>query len=206
NAEADSLNCSVLGPEAVSGTAEFDLFVKQLVTEMTVKAGQKCTAIRRAFVPTELIDDVEHAVRERLGRITVGHPNAEGVRMGALASLEQREEVRRSLKTLTDVARIVYGDPNEVTPSGADAEHGAFVSPILLRADDASRAEVHEVEAFGPVATLMPYGSTAEVVELAARGQGSLVGSVVTADDDFARDVVLGAAAWHGRMLVLNET
>ena len=206
NAEADSLNCSILGPDAVVGTEEFDLFVKQLVTEMTVKAGQKCTAIRRAFVPTELMDDVERAVRERLERVTVGHPSAEGVRMGALASLEQREEVRRSLKTLTDVARIVHGDPDEVATTGASAEHGAFLGPILLRADDASRAEVHEVEAFGPVSTLLPYASTAEVIELAARGQGSLVGSVVTADNDFARDVVLGSAAWHGRMLVLNST
>lgn len=204
NAEADSLNCSILGPDAVKGTPEFDLFVKQLVTEMTVKAGQKCTAIRRALVPAEALSDVAEAASERLARVTVGHPAAEGVRMGALASLEQREEVRRSLKALLDVATVVYGDPEQVEVVGADAERGAFLSPVLLRADDPERAEVHEVEAFGPVSTLLPYTSTAQVVELAARGQGSLVGSVVTGDPEFAREIVLGVAPWHGRLLVLD--
>ncbi|WP_433470426.1 phenylacetic acid degradation bifunctional protein PaaZ [Saccharomonospora azurea] len=204
NAEADSLNCSILGPDATPGTAEFDLYVKQLVTEMTVKAGQKCTAIRRAFVPAELLDDVQEAVCERLARISVGDPSNPDVRMGALASLEQREEVRRSLKALSDAGRIVFGDPDHVEVVGADAERGAFLSPVLLRADDPQRAEPHEVEAFGPVSTLLPYTSAEQVVELAARGQGSLVGSVVTGDAEFARDVVLGAAPWHGRMLVLD--
>ncbi|SFB56091.1 oxepin-CoA hydrolase / 3-oxo-5,6-dehydrosuberyl-CoA semialdehyde dehydrogenase [Amycolatopsis marina] len=204
NAEADSLNCSILGPDAVKGTPEFDLFVKQLVTEMTVKAGQKCTAIRRAFVPADVLGDVADAASERLAKVTVGHPTAEGVRMGALASLEQREEVRRSLKALLDVAGVVYGDPEQVEVVAADAERGAFLSPVLLRADDPERAEVHEVEAFGPVSTLLPYTSTAQVVELAARGQGSLVGSVVTGDPEFAREIVLGVAPWHGRLLVLD--
>jgi oxepin-CoA hydrolase/3-oxo-5,6-dehydrosuberyl-CoA semialdehyde dehydrogenase len=206
NAEADSLNCSILGPDAGPGTLEFDLYVKQLVTEMTVKAGQKCTAIRRAFVPAELIDDVAEAARERLAKVTVGHPSAEGVRMGALASLEQREEVRRSLKALLAVATVIYGDPEHVDVVGADAERGAFVSPILLRADDPLRVEPHEVEAFGPVSTLLPYTSTAQVVELAAMGGGSLAGSVVTGDPEFAREVVLGVAPWHGRLLVLDAT
>jgi oxepin-CoA hydrolase/3-oxo-5,6-dehydrosuberyl-CoA semialdehyde dehydrogenase len=204
-AEADSLNLSILGPDATPGTPEFDLYVKQLVTEMTVKAGQKCTAIRRAFVPAELMDDVERAVCERLAKVTVGNPGSEGVRMGALAGLEQREEVRRSLKALQGVARIVFGDPEHVDVIDADAERGAFLSPILLRADDPRRSEPHEVEAFGPVSTLLPYTSTDEVVALAARGHGSLVGSVVTADADFARDVVLGVAPWHGRLLVLDR-
>ncbi|WP_019818769.1 phenylacetic acid degradation bifunctional protein PaaZ [Saccharomonospora saliphila] len=204
NAEADSLNCSILGPDATPGTAEFDLFVTQLVTEMTVKAGQKCTAIRRAFVPAERMDDVAAAARDRLATITVGRPTAEGVRMGALASLEQREEVRRSLKALTGVATVVSGDPDHVEVVDADPERGAFLSPVLLRCDDPERAEPHEVEAFGPVATLLPYTSTGEVVALAARGQGSLAGSVVTGDPAFAREVVLGAAPWHGRMLVLD--
>ncbi|GAA2439201.1 phenylacetic acid degradation bifunctional protein PaaZ [Actinomadura vinacea] len=204
NAEADSLNCSILGPDAVPGTEEFDLYVKQLVAEMTVKAGQKCTAIRRALVPGHLMDEVAEAARERLSRITVGNPASPDVRMGALVSLDQREEVRRSLKALLDAARPVYGDPETVQVVDADAERGAFLSPILLRADDTGRAEPHEVEAFGPVSTLLPYRDTAHAVELAARGRGSLAGSVVTADPVFAREIVLGAAPWHGRLLVLN--
>lgn len=203
-AEADSLNVSVLGPDATPGTPEFDLFVKALVTEMTVKAGQKCTAIRRALVPAQHLDAVAEATSARLARITVGNPAAEGVRMGPLASQEQRDEVRRSLKALAGAGRIVFGDPDQVAVTDADADRGAFISPILLVAD-ADRAEPHEVEAFGPVSTLLPYnGTAAEAVELAARGRGSLAGSVVTADPAFARDVVLGAAPWHGRLLVLN--
>ncbi len=204
NAEADSLNCSILGPDATASTPEFDLYVKQLVTEMTVKAGQKCTAIRRAFVPAALIDDVTAAVQARLAAIVVGNPADPGVRMGALASLEQREEVRRSLKALEGAATIVFGDPEHVEVTGADAARGAFMSPVLLRADGPDRAEPHEVEAFGPVSTLLPYTSAGQVIELAARGQGSLAGSVVTADTAFARDVVLGLAPWHGRLLVLD--
>ena len=202
-AEADSLNCSILGPDAVKGTTEFDLFVKQLVTEMTVKAGQKCTAIRRAFVPAELLDDVAAAASDRLAKVTVGHPAAEGVRMGALASLEQREEVRRSLKALLDAGSVVFGDPENVSVVDADAELGAFISPVLLKADP-ERSEPHEVEAFGPVSTLMPYTSTEQVVGFAARGGGSLAGSVVSADKEFVREVVLGAAPFHGRLLVLD--
>ncbi|WP_433479387.1 phenylacetic acid degradation bifunctional protein PaaZ [Spirillospora sp. CA-142024] len=205
NAEADSLNCSVLGPDATPGTKEFDLFVKQLVAEMTVKAGQKCTAIRRALVPSALIDDVTEAVRERLSKVTVGDPADPDVRMGALATLDQREEVRRSLKALMDAGRVVYGDPEHVEVVGADAERGAFISPVLLRADDPGRAEPHEVEAFGPVSTLLPYDGAEQAVELAVRGRGSLAGSIVTADAGFARDVVLGTAPWHGRLLVLNS-
>ena len=203
NAEADSLNCSILGPDATPGTAEFDLYVKQLVTEMTVKVGQKCTAIRRAFVPAELIDDVAEATAERLAKIKVGNPANSDVRMGALASTEQREEVRRSLKALRGAGDIVFGDPEQVDVVDADSEKGAFISPVLLKAD-ADRAEPHEVEAFGPVSTLMPYNSVEQVVDYAARGNGSLAGSVVTGDAQFARDVVLGAAPWHGRLLVLN--
>jgi oxepin-CoA hydrolase/3-oxo-5,6-dehydrosuberyl-CoA semialdehyde dehydrogenase len=203
NAEADSLNCSILGPDAKPGTAEFDLFVKQLTTEMTVKAGQKCTAIRRAFVPAELLDNVAEAASARLAKVTVGNPSSEGVRMGALASLEQREEVRRSLKSLLAAGSVVFGDPERVDVVDADAEHGAFLSPILLKAEP-ERSEPHEVEAFGPVSTLLPYTATDQVIEFAARGQGSLAGSVVTGDAEFAREVVLGVAPWHGRLLVLD--
>jgi oxepin-CoA hydrolase/3-oxo-5,6-dehydrosuberyl-CoA semialdehyde dehydrogenase len=203
-AEADSLNLSVLGPDAGPGTPEFDLYVKQLLQEMTVKAGQKCTAIRRAFVPAQYVDAVVEAVSARLAKIVVGNPAAEGVRMGALASLEQREEVRRSVKALADAGRIVFGDPEKVDVVGADAEGGAFVSPILLTGDP-DRAEPHEVEAFGPVSTVLPYTSTEQLVDYAARGHGSLAGSVVTGDREFARDVVIGVAPWHGRLLVLTQ-
>ncbi|MDT4936419.1 MAG: oxepin-CoA hydrolase / 3-oxo-5,6-dehydrosuberyl-CoA semialdehyde dehydrogenase [Pseudonocardiales bacterium] len=204
-AEADSLNCSILGPEAGVGAPEFDLYVDQLVTEMTVKAGQKCTAIRRAFVPAELIDAVSGAVAAKLAAVVVGNPADPSVQMGPLASLEQREEVRRSLKSLTAVGRIVFGDQEHVEVVGADAERGAFVSPILLRCDDVHEAAPHEVEAFGPVCTLIPFTSTSQVIGLAARGLGSLAGSVVSADVEFTRDVVLGLAPWHGRLLVLDR-
>lgn len=202
SAEADSLNLSALGPDAAPGTPEFDLFVKQLVVEMTTKAGQKCTAIRRAFVPEPHVDAVVEAVSAKLATVTVGNPAS--ARMGALASLEQREEVRRSVKALADAGRIVFGDPDQVDVVDADADRGAFVSPILL-VGDPERAEPHEVEAFGPVSTILPYTSTEQLIDYAARGQGSLAGSIVTADTAWAREVVLGVAPWHGRLLVLNS-
>ena len=205
NAEADSLNCSVLGPEAEPGTPEFDLYIRQLVSEMTVKAGQKCTAIRRALVPAALADQVAEAARDRLAKVVVGNPAEESVRMGALAGIEQREEVRRSVKALLSAGRIVSGDPDHVDVVGASAERGAFMAPLLLQADDASRPEPHQVEAFGPVSTIIGYRDTDEVIELAARGRGSLAGSIVTADLSFAREVVLGLAPWHGRLLVLDR-
>jgi oxepin-CoA hydrolase/3-oxo-5,6-dehydrosuberyl-CoA semialdehyde dehydrogenase len=204
SAEADSLNLSVLGPDAGPGTPEFDLYVKQLLQEMTVKAGQKCTAIRRAFVPAEHVDAVVDAVSARLAATVVGNPAAEGVRMGALASLEQREEVRRSVKALADAGRIVFGDPAKVDAVDADAERGAFISPILLTGDP-DRAEPHEVEAFGPVSSVLPYSSTEQLIDYAARGHGSLAGSIITGDTAFAREVVLGVAPWHGRLLVLTQ-
>ncbi|WP_033441719.1 phenylacetic acid degradation bifunctional protein PaaZ [Saccharothrix sp. NRRL B-16314] len=204
NAEADSLNCSILGPDAVEGTPEFDLFVKQLVSEMTVKAGQKCTAIRRALVPASLVDAVADAASARLAKVVIGNPANESVRMGALAGLEQREEVRRSLKALLEVGEVVYGSPDRVDVVDADAERGAFLSPMLLKADP-DHAQPHQVEAFGPVSTLMAYRDVDHAVELAARGAGSLVGSVVTHDADFAREVVLGVSPWHGRILVLDR-
>jgi oxepin-CoA hydrolase/3-oxo-5,6-dehydrosuberyl-CoA semialdehyde dehydrogenase len=205
NAEADSLNCSILGPDAVAGTAEFDLYVNQLVTEMTVKAGQKCTAIRRAFVPEPLVGEVVAAVRDRLAGVVVGNPAEPGVLMGPLASLEQRAEVLRSLKSLLAAGQLAFGDPDQVNTVGAGTGRGAFISPLLLRCLDAERAEPHEVEAFGPVSTVMGYRDAAHVVRLAARGRGSLAGSVVTADAAFARDVVIGMAPWHGRLLVLDR-
>ncbi|MEU7858496.1 phenylacetic acid degradation bifunctional protein PaaZ [Nonomuraea sp. NPDC049141] len=205
NAEADSLNCSVLGPDAVPGQPEFDLFADALVTEMTVKAGQKCTAIRRAFVPEQLIDAVSEAVEARLDRVVVGAPGAPGVTMGALVGLAQRDDVRAAVARLAAAGSIVWGDPAKVEVVGADAERGAFLSPLLLRADDTGRTEPHEVEAFGPVSTLLPYRDLEQLHELIARGEGSLAGSVVSHDRDFVRQVVLGAAAYHGRILVLDR-
>ena len=205
NAEADSLNCSILGPDAGPGTPEFDLYVKQLIAEMTVKAGQKCTAIRRALVPDTVAGQVTDAVNAALAGVVVGNPAEQGVRMGALASQDQRAEVRRSVSELLPAGRLVFGDPDRVDVVGADAQRGAFISPLLLRCEDATRAEPHEVEAFGPVSTIIGYRDTAEVVRLAARGRGSLAGSVVTADPVFARDVVTGLAPWHGRILVLDR-
>ena len=202
--EADSLNCSVLGPDVTTDDPEFDLFVKGVVTEMTVKAGQKCTAIRRVIVPDAIADDVVEAISARLAKVTVGNPADESVRMGALASLEQREEVRKAIQSLRSSAEIVYGDPDHVEVVDADAERGAFLSPVLLRAQKGA-VEPHDVEPFGPVSTVMTYGSVNEAVELAARGKGSLVGSVVTHDRDVARSVVLGLAPWHGRILVLDR-
>jgi oxepin-CoA hydrolase / 3-oxo-5,6-dehydrosuberyl-CoA semialdehyde dehydrogenase len=203
-AEADSLNCSILGPDAQPGTPEFDLFVKALVAEMTVKAGQKCTAIRRALVPISLLDAVEEAATKRLAAITIGNPADPEVRMGSLVGLPQRDEVRRSLKALMDAGRVAFGDPERVDVVGADAERGAFMSPVLIRADG-DRAEPHTVEAFGPVSTLMGYESVAHAVDLAARGAGSLVGSLVTHDTDVAATITRGIAAWHGRLLILDR-
>src|SRR5215831_1563565 len=205
NAEADSLNCSILGPDSGPGTPEFDLFVKQLIAEMTVKAGQKCTAIRRALVPGALAGEVTDAVSAALAKVVVGNPAEQGVRMGALASRDQLAEVRRSVSQLLPAGRLVFGDPDRVKVVGADPERGAFISPLLLRCDDTSRAEPHEVEAFGPVSTVIGYHDAADAVRLAARGRGSLAGSVVTADPAFAREVVTGLAPWHGRILVLDR-
>ncbi|MDP9101287.1 MAG: phenylacetic acid degradation bifunctional protein PaaZ [Actinomycetota bacterium] len=199
NAEADSLNCSILGPDAVPGSAEFDLYVREVVREMTAKAGQKCTAIRRAIVPREQAPAVVEALREALGAVVVGDPRDEATTMGALASLGQRDEVRRAVSGLREGGRLVFGDPD------ADQGPGAFLGPLLLHYEDAHRPEVHAIEAFGPVSTVISYSTPEEAVDLAARGQGSLVGSVVSHDVDFVRRVVLGVAPFHGRLLVLDR-
>jgi oxepin-CoA hydrolase / 3-oxo-5,6-dehydrosuberyl-CoA semialdehyde dehydrogenase len=202
--EADSLNCSILGPDVTQEDPEFDLFVKGVVTEMTVKAGQKCTAIRRAIVPEQLADAVIEAISGRLTKMVVGNPADESVRMGPLASLGQRDEVRKAIEALRNSADIVHGDPDRVDVVGADAETGAFLSPVLLRARPGA-TEPHDVEPFGPVSTVLTYATTDEAIELAACGKGSLVASVVTHDPGFARQVTLGLAPWHGRILVLDR-
>jgi oxepin-CoA hydrolase/3-oxo-5,6-dehydrosuberyl-CoA semialdehyde dehydrogenase len=202
-AERDSLNASVLGPDAGPGTPEFDLFVKEIVREMTVKAGQKCTAIRRAMAPAEHIDAVEEALRERLGKVRIGNPREAGVTMGALASQSQRTSVRAAVATLGKSARIVSGDP-DVSPV---AGHGAFMAPILLRSDDPWGSDaIHDVEAFGPVSTIMPYRDLGDAVKLANRGMGSLALSLFTFDRDVAAEFVMGAGAYHGRMLMVDRT
>lgn len=204
--EADSLNASVLGPDAVPGTAEFDLYIKEVMREMTVKAGQKCTAIRRVIVPAEHTDAVVEALRERLAKVVVGDPRDASTTMGALASTEQRDEVRRSVKVLSEGARVVVGDPDQFSIASGDAVRGAFLPPLLLLADDADRAEPHEVEAFGPVATVLGYRDVAHSTELLRRGGGSLVASVFTADPAYARQVVVDAANHHGRLMFVDAT
>ncbi|MEM8784410.1 MAG: phenylacetic acid degradation bifunctional protein PaaZ [Pseudomonadota bacterium] len=205
-AEQDSVNASLLGPDAGPQTPEFELFVKEVVREMTVKAGQKCTAIRRAFVPRAHIDAVEAALIERLQKTAVGDPTRDDVRMGALVSLAQRDDVRQKISALQKDARLVFGDPNGLDAIGADATRGAFITPILLRCDDPHGADVvHRVEAFGPVATLMPYSDLEDAIALANRGEGSLVLSLFSHGPAIARDVVLGAGAHHGRIAIINR-
>jgi oxepin-CoA hydrolase/3-oxo-5,6-dehydrosuberyl-CoA semialdehyde dehydrogenase len=206
NMEADSLNYCMLGPDAVPGTPEFDLFVKEVAREMTVKAGQKCTAIRRTFVPETALTDVMGALSKRLAGVTVGDPAREGVRMGPLAGRAQVGEVRKSVERIARSAELVYGNMEQFDVIGADAQRGAFFPALLFYAKDPFAAtEAHDVEAFGPVNTVMPYRDVDEAIALAKRGRGSLVGSLFTADDRVARDVVLGTAAYHGRLVVLNR-
>jgi len=205
-AETDSLNASILGPDAVPGTPEFDLFIKEVVTEMTTKAGQKCTAIRRIIAPANTSGDVVRALSSALGEIRVGHPGNKDVDMGALASHGQRDEVRERVKDLAAEADIVFGNDDDFQVVGADAQKGAFFMPTLLHCErPLSASAVHSVEAFGPVATVLPYENLDEAIELARLGGGSLAGSIVTNDNDVARELVLGSAAWHGRMIVINR-
>jgi oxepin-CoA hydrolase/3-oxo-5,6-dehydrosuberyl-CoA semialdehyde dehydrogenase len=201
-AERDSLNASILGPDAAPGTPEFDLFVKEVAREMTVKAGQKCTAIRRAMAPAQYLDAVQDALSARLAKVKIGDPREEGVQMGALASQSQLRSVREAVAELSKSARIVSGDPDASPVAG----NGAFISPILLRSDDPWGASaVHDVEAFGPVSTLMPYRDLDDAIALANRGMGSLALSLFTADPGAAEDFVLGAGAYHGRMVILDR-
>lgn len=206
NLEADSLNACILGEKAVPGTPEFDLFIKEVVKEITIKTGQKCTAVRRIFVPDSLIEDVQSALAKRLASTVVGDPSVEGVRMGALVSHLQRDRVREHATTLARTQNLVYGSIDEVLVQGADAKLGAFISPLLFRNNDPfENTDVHDIECFGPVATLMPYKSMDDAITLARMGKGSLVSSIVTPDDQEAMDYVLGAGSMHGRVLVLNE-
>ena len=206
NLEADSLNASILGKHAVPGTIEYDLFIKECVKEITIKTGQKCTAIRRIIVPEDLIDDVEKSIAERLSKTIIGDPSKEGVRMGALATKTQVERVRENVDLLAKSQDIVFGDLDGFDVIGADKKLGAFFSPVLFRNNDPfNKTDCHNIEAFGPVSTIMPYKDINDAVTLAKMGKGSLVSSIVTPDDKEAREYVVGAASMHGRILVLNK-
>ncbi len=205
-AETDSLNASILGPDATPDTPEFELYVNEVVREMTAKAGQKCTAIRRIIAPSALAADLVRALSDALGKVRVGHPGHKDVDMGALASLGQRDEVRGKVGELAAEADVVYGNRDDFDLIDADARKGAFFMPTLLHCEKPlAAARVHSVEAFGPVSTVLPYQTLDEAIELARLGNGSLAGSIVTNDDGIARELALGCAAWHGRLLILNR-
>ena len=206
NLEADSLNATILGQFATPGTEEFDLFIKETVKEITIKAGQKCTAVRRIIVPENLIEEVQNGISARLASTKIGDPSVEGVRMGALATRLQVERVRANVELLAQSQEIVYGDMDNFEVTGADKNIGAFFSPILfLNENPFAKTDVHEIEAFGPVSTIMPYKTIDEAIELAKMGKGSLVSSIVTPNDREAIEYVVGAASMHGRILVLNK-
>jgi oxepin-CoA hydrolase/3-oxo-5,6-dehydrosuberyl-CoA semialdehyde dehydrogenase len=201
NMEADSLNCMVLGQDAVPGTDEFNIFIKEVRKEITVKAGQKCTAVRRIIVPENMVEDVQIALGKILGETTVGDPRAEGVKMGPLAGISQRSDVKKNLDLLLQESEVVYGFPDKETDS-----KGAFMSPILLlNSDPFKKLSTHHIEVFGPVSTLLPYKNLDEAIELAKMGKGSLCSSITTADNEIAKDFVIGAASHHGRILVFNK-
>jgi oxepin-CoA hydrolase/3-oxo-5,6-dehydrosuberyl-CoA semialdehyde dehydrogenase len=204
--EADSLNCIVLGKDVTPGQPEWDIFIKEVRKEMTVKAGQKCTAIRRIFAPDDKMEDVWKAIATSLSQTTIGNPLNEKVRMGSLAGQNQRDEVKTQVQKLLASSQLVYGSLDSVELIDADAAKGAFLSPLLLANDKPFAAtEAHEVEAFGPVSTVMPYKNMDEAIELSKKGKGSLCSTIVTADPKIARQYVIGAATHHGRILVLNS-
>ena len=205
NMEADSLNCSILGPDATPGTEEFDLFIKEVVREMTTKAGQKCTAIRRTIVPNGMEEDVIKALNARLAKTTIGDPTVDGVRMGPLASKAQVRDVGANAAKIRASSELVFGG-GDFDVVGADREKGSFFAPMLMAcAEPFRRSEPHDIEAFGPVNTVMPYNTLDDAIELAKLGRGSLCGSLITADPAVARTVILGVAAYHGRLMVLDK-
>lgn len=205
NLEADSLNCCVLGPDVTTAMPEFDIFIKEVTREITTKAGQKCTAVRRIMVPANMVEDVQIALGKRLQGTTIGDPSVDGVRMGPLAGQSQRKEVREKVMQLAQSQQIIIGDLEKFEVVGADKEKGAFLSPIVFFNDSPfTKTDCHNIEAFGPVSTIMPYSTIDDAIALSKLGKGSLVCSIITADDDVATEFVLGAASMHGRILVLN--
>jgi oxepin-CoA hydrolase/3-oxo-5,6-dehydrosuberyl-CoA semialdehyde dehydrogenase len=206
NMEADSLNCIILGTDVDPSTPEWDIFIREVKREMTVKAGQKCTAIRRIFVPEHKMEDVSRALMNELDKTIIGNPANDKVKMGSLAGQSQREEVRSQVQKLLASSQIIYGSLDSVKLLDADAGPGAFLSPILLQNTDPFNSyEPHNVEAFGPVSTIMPYKTLDDAIELSKQGKGSLCSSIVTADPDIAAEYVISAATHHGRILVLNQ-
>lgn len=206
NMEADSLNCIILGEDAVPGTPEFALFAKEVRKEMTTKCGQKCTAIRRIIVPENLMEDVQIAIGKELSKVTIGDPTLKEVRMGALASKDQVQEVKDRVEELTQTGDIVFGSLDRIDVINADFDKGCFLSPVLIREDNPFKnTAVHDVEAFGPVSTIMPYKDLAEAIELSHMGKGSLVSSIVTNDKEIAKDYTIGAATHHGRIMVIDR-
>lgn len=205
-AEQDSLNATILGPDATPESAEFNIFIKEAHREMTAKAGQKCTAIRRIIAPDPHIDAVIDALSERLSHTIVGDPTRNDVHMGALVSSNQKSDVLEKASILSEEAELVFGDMNPFDATDVDLQRGAFLSPLLFHCQRPDTAErVHDTEAFGPVSTIMGYRDVAHAIELANRGQGSLVASVVTRDTEVAREIVMGAGAFHGRLYFNNR-
>ncbi len=206
NMEADSLNCCILGKDVTPAMPEFDIFIKEVVREITTKAGQKCTAVRRIIVPENMIEDVHIALGKRLTQTIIGDPNVEGVRMGSLAGLAQLKEVREKVELLSKSQRIIIGNFENFEVKGADKSKGAFMPPVIfLNENPFTNTDCHNVEAFGPVSTLMPYSTTEDAIQLARMGKGSLVSSIITADGKIAKEYVLGAGTMHGRILILNS-
>lgn len=206
NMEADSLNCCILGTDVTPDQPEFEIFIKEVVREITTKAGQKCTAIRRIIVPENKVEDVRTALGKKLAQTIIGDPNIEGVRMGALAGHTQRKEVKEKIEQLSKTQKIIIGDFENFEVKGADKNKGAFMPPIIFINDDPFKnTDCHDIEAFGPVSTIMPYKKIEDAIELAKMGKGSLVSSIITYNDKLAKQYVLGAASMHGRILILNR-
>ncbi len=206
NMEADSLNASILGEDVQPGSADFDIFIKEVHREMTAKCGQKCTAIRRIIVPSNRVDEVQSALSQRLKKTVIGNPEHQDVRMGALAGKVQQAEVIERVAQLATFSPIVFGSLDKVDVIGADARQGAFLSPILMVNERPFEYTLtHELEAFGPVSTILPYGNLDEAIAISKLGKGSLVSSIVTGDETIAATFALGAASYHGRILVLNQ-
>ena len=205
NMEADSLNCCVLGTDVTPAMPEFDIFIKEVAREITTKAGQKCTAVRRIIVPENMIEDVQIALGKRLAQNVIGDPNIEGVRMGSLAGMTQLIEVKEKVELLSKTQKIIIGNFENFEVKGADKNKGAFMPPIIFLNDKPfTHTDCHNIEAFGPVSTIMPYKTIEDAIELSKMGMGSLVSSIITADNSIARKYTIGAACMHGRILVLN--
>ena len=205
NMEADSLNCCVLGTDVTTSMPEFDIFIKEIAREITTKAGQKCTAVRRIIVPKDMVEDVQIALGKRLSLNIIGDPNVEGVRMGSLAGFSQLIEVKEKVEILSKTQKIIIGNFENFEVKGANKSKGAFMPPIIFYNDSPFiNTDCHNIEAFGPVSTIMPYNTIDEAIELSKMGKGSLVSSIITADNLIARKYTIGAACMHGRILILN--